>query len=69
MDQYEITYVHEYRAYGRTVEAPSFEEAEAMCGEGEFVSGLIIQDEVCDDLLAENMRLRVGEALREVANG
>lgn len=69
MAQYEITYTRGYRQFARTVEADSFRAAEAACAPGEFVSGLILAVFVEPDSLAENMRARVGEALREVANG
>lgn len=69
MDDYEITYVRDFRQYGRTVKASSFAEAESLCNEGEFVSGLVVHVSLADEQLVSDMRKRVGEAVREVAHG
>ena len=69
MALYEITYTRDFRQYARTVEADCWAAADAACEPGEFVSGLIVSVFYEPDDLAESMRARVGEALREVAHG
>ena len=69
MDNYEITFIRDFRQYGRTVKASSFAEAESQCSEGEFVSGLVVHVSQADEQVVSDMRKRVGEAVREAAHG
>lgn len=68
MAQYEITYFQDFRAFGRTIQAGSWDAAESACGEGEFVSGEVFGVFIESDDLVANMRKRIGEAVQEVAN-
>lgn len=69
MPNYEITYTSDYRQYARIINAADWADAERQCGYGEFVSGQIIQVIQADDQIVADMRLRIGEAVREVLNG
>lgn len=69
MPSFEITYTRDYRQHARIIEAAEWADAESQCGHGEFVSGQIIQVIPADDQLVADMRLRIGEAVREVLNG
>lgn len=69
MPNYEITYTRDYRQYGRIINAADWADAERQCGPGEVVSGQILQVIQSDGQLVADIRLRIGEAVREVING
>lgn len=70
MPSFQIDYIgSDHRQYARVIEAADFAEAERQCGPDEQVSGQILQVVEASDALVADMRLRIGEALSEVANG